>query len=94
MEPINDDDIVVAEVDKPEKKGGQGEMAQILDHLKVMVNYLKQQEKDNGVAEEWKAIAIVIDRLFFWVTLIMSIILLPLFLGRSDPHHEDTVVVE
>lgn len=69
----------------PDKE--KSELADIKQLLAYLTDHLKDQEKNGKVEDEWKAVAMVLDRLFFWITLVMSIILVPLFLVQNDPDH-------
>ena len=62
---------------KPNAGGEPSENKKILNHLDYFAEYLKGQEKDGAIETEWKAVALVIDRLFFWMTLIVALIIVP-----------------
>ena len=40
--------------------------------------------EDDEISNEWKCIGYVIDRLFFWITLVTVTIVTPIMLGRHD----------
>ena len=60
------------------------DIKKILNHLHYMVDDMKSKEKNMAVDNEWKALAQVIDRLFFFITLIAVVVILPLFLAMKE----------
>lgn len=52
----------------------QSELGAILKHLQMITEYLNEKKADDAVTDEWKLLAKIIDRLFFWVSLIVLVI--------------------
>ncbi len=50
-----------------------------------MVDSMKHKTLNASIEAEWKALAMVLDRIFFWLTTITSIIMIPIFLVQTDP---------
>ena len=59
------------------------ELAEIRDLLRHIVDVMKDRDSEACVADEWKALAMVLDRIFFWLTLFTSVIMIPTFLLRT-----------
>ena len=60
------------------------ELAQIRTLIEFIVDRMKSNEAVKCIEDEWKALALVLDRIFFWVTAITAVIMIPTFLtGRS-----------
>ena len=57
------------------------------DALKVMKQRMEDQQRDDAILGEWKAIGFVIDRIFFWICLIPVLIVTPYILGNHDDNH-------
>ena len=60
-----------------------------LEHIRRLLTYivdsLKEKEKDKETEDEWRALAMVLDRIFFWITTIMAFVMIPTFLLRRSP---------
>ena len=42
--------------------------------LKYLQQYVAAKEEEDGIKEEWKHLASVMDRMFFWICLFVSIV--------------------
>ena len=66
-------------------------MEEILKYLKLMVVKSDEQDAEDEIVDEWKQIALVIDRLFFWtflfITILSSIVILVVV--PSFKHYEE-----
>lgn len=62
----------------------QSELQQILDNLRFFVDRVKSNDKDDKVGDEWKALAMLLDRTFFWLTTFLAVILIPTFLLQKQ----------
>ncbi|XP_072051061.1 neuronal acetylcholine receptor subunit alpha-3-like [Amphiura filiformis] len=62
-------------VNKPnnKKKGYQKEFKQTVSIMRSIANYMKAEEKYDTVVDEWKYVAMVLDRICLWVFLIFVI---------------------
>jgi len=61
-------------------------MEEILKYLKIMVAKQDDEDEVNSVVEEWREVAVVVDRFLFWVfltitsvTTLVMIVFIPLF---------------
>lgn len=50
-----------------------GAMDEILKYLKLMVAKSDAADAENDIVDEWKQVALVVDRLFFWLFLLLTI---------------------
>ena len=60
------------------------ELAEIRELLKHIVDNMKGKGKSWSVGEEWKGLAMVLDRLFLWLITITATIMIPIFLVQRD----------
>ena len=67
--------------------GEGGGWRQVVGQLKQMTGKLAEDEREERVAGEWRAVAVVLDRLFFFLTLITMTTGLCWFLSRDDEAH-------
>ena len=51
----------------------KGSMDEILKYLKFMVAKSDAEDAATDIADEWKQVALVVDRLFFWLFLLLTI---------------------
>lgn len=49
-------------------------MEDILKYLKVLVIKSDAEDAENEVVDEWKQVALIVDRLFFWLFLLITIL--------------------
>ena len=76
---------VTSDVDEVKKDPDEAnELDQIRRLLAYIVDDMRGKEKEAKVQDEWKALATVLDRTFFWLTLITALIILPIFLTSTD----------
>ena len=78
--PVNHYDVT-----KPPDHGEPTDLLQIKQLLKHIVDSMKDKARSGHIADEWKALAMILDRIFFWMTTITSIIMIPTFLLQTDP---------
>ena len=64
------------------------ELGEIRDMLRFIVDNMKEKANEADVEDEWKALAMVLDRIFFWITSITALILIPAFLLKRTPSHQ------
>ncbi|XP_041464634.1 neuronal acetylcholine receptor subunit beta-4-like isoform X2 [Lytechinus variegatus] len=71
------DDVGNPNIDTPSmsKAGGRysKEFKQAVDGVKFIAQHLKNEDEFNSVTEDWKYVAMVIDRIFLWIFLICVI---------------------
>ena len=68
-----------------------GSMDEILKYLKLMVAKSDAEDAETDIVDEWKQVALVVDRLFFWMFLLLTIfstiillVIVPAFKYISD----------
>ncbi|XP_074649950.1 neuronal acetylcholine receptor subunit alpha-10-like [Tubulanus polymorphus] len=49
---------------------------EILKYLRIMVRKREEDDKENDMINEWRQVAIVMDKLFFWIFLLVMVIYL------------------
>ena len=62
-------------------------MRQVLGELRQMTGKFAEVEREGKVLAEWRAVAMVLDRLFFVLTLATMVGGLAVFLSRQDQTH-------
>eukprot|EP00057_Strongylocentrotus_purpuratus_P008098 XP_011662572.1 PREDICTED: neuronal acetylcholine receptor subunit alpha-3 isoform X2 [Strongylocentrotus purpuratus] len=71
------DDVGNPNIDAPSMSKGGGryskEFKQAVDGVKFIAQHLKSEDEFNSVTEDWKYVAMVIDRIFLWIFLICVI---------------------
>ncbi|XP_033096436.1 acetylcholine receptor subunit alpha-like 1 [Anneissia japonica] len=70
------DDLLSSGKDSPSSTGSRQfsrEFKQAVDGVKFIANHLKNEEEYENVSEDWKYVAMVIDRIFLWIFLICVI---------------------
>ena len=55
---------------KTDDEGFSEADAEILAHLRYVTDQMKQEDKDTYTTDEWKALARVVDRCFFYICLV------------------------
>ena len=56
------------------KKKGSPVMDEILKYLRFMMQKSDGEDAENDIVDEWKQVALVVDRLFFWLFLLLTIL--------------------
>ena len=64
------------------------EISNLTGELKVLTNGIRKKEEDKLISEEWQAVARVIDRLLFWIVLIILVSSLIWLLFESFREYE------
>ena len=67
--------------------GKEDYLRQILSYIKEMVEKVQVKERDGAIMEEWKCLAIVLDRTFFWIAFVTTMIIIPTLLFKVDDKH-------
>ncbi|XP_071502940.1 neuronal acetylcholine receptor subunit alpha-3-like isoform X2 [Diadema antillarum] len=71
------DDVGNSNLDTPSMSKGSHkyskEFKQAVDGVKFIAQHLKSEDEYNTIAEDWKYVAMVIDRIFLWIFLICVI---------------------
>ena len=69
VEPVSPDMVgKVSEV----KSALDGPMGEILARLEYFVRHLEDKKKSDAIVDEWKLVAKTIDRLLFWISLLIT----------------------
>uniref|UniRef100_W5LAC4 Cholinergic receptor nicotinic beta 2 subunit n=1 Tax=Astyanax mexicanus TaxID=7994 RepID=W5LAC4_ASTMX len=69
--------------------GGGGGFDEAVDGVRFIANHMKSEDDDRSVSEDWKYVAMVIDRLFLWIFVFVCVFgtvgmfLQPLFQNSS-----------
>ncbi|XP_056266124.1 neuronal acetylcholine receptor subunit beta-2 [Pseudoliparis swirei] len=93
--------------DVPERGGGGGgvfsdfrrpsavqwdaDMEEAVDGVRYIAEHMKTENGDEGIIEDWKYVAMVIDRLFLWIFILVSLVgtlglfMQPLFQSYNTP---------
>ena len=62
-------------------------LKEITDEVKVITKHIKDQKKETDIQGEWKALARVFDRCFFWICLLIVICsCLALFVPQDEEY--------
>ena len=61
------------------------ELIEIRDMMRLMVSQMKEKARDSHIEDEWKALAMVLDRIFFWMTAVTTVVMVPTFLLQPVP---------
>uniref|UniRef100_UPI00358E21B6 neuronal acetylcholine receptor subunit beta-4-like n=1 Tax=Myxine glutinosa TaxID=7769 RepID=UPI00358E21B6 len=67
------------------------ELQEAVDNVRIIADHTRSEDKDQSVIEDWKYVAMVIDRLFLWIFIVVCVIgtiglfLQPLFQNYSIP---------
>jgi len=59
-------------------------LQKISSNLEFIKNSIEDQQREGVTQEEWKALARVVDRLFFWVCFTITVITSTIMVGRRD----------
>ncbi len=70
---------------KPERYSH--EIQEVLMNIRCLKESLLDREKDDHVKEEWRALAKVLDRFFFWITLVIVAVFIAVALSQRDYSH-------
>uniref|UniRef100_A0A4W5QGP1 Cholinergic receptor, nicotinic, beta 5b n=1 Tax=Hucho hucho TaxID=62062 RepID=A0A4W5QGP1_9TELE len=75
--------------------GGSGMGGEAVDGVRYVAEKMKIEDNDEGVIEDWKYVAMVIDRLFLWIfvfvciTGTLGLFMQPLFQSYNTPTADD-----
>ena len=67
--------------------GDSAYILEILEHMRMMSRRAAHKDRSEMILVEWKAIAMIVDRAFFWVAFIVIVTTVPTFLLREDESH-------
>ena len=62
-------------------------MRGIAQDLSFIASRMKKQGRDEEIIEQWRALAKLLDRIFFWIAVIFILIMLICFLTANDPSY-------
>jgi preprotein translocase subunit SecG len=63
------------------------DLQKLANDLSYIAQRAKKQDKDQEIVEEWRNVARVLDRFLFWVSTVLVVIILFVFLMRRDPSY-------
>ena len=63
------------------------DLKNILNNLTFIRTNIENKEKDEEIASEWRGVATVVDRLLFWISLIIVVIIMITILAQRDSDH-------
>ncbi len=87
------DVVTVEEIRKgiPEKVldhvPASAELRSIMENLEYLTDKVRKQEAEEKVIDEWRALAMIFDRLMFWASLLVLVVTLTALLYRQDVEH-------
>ena len=59
----------------------------IANDLSFIASRMKKQGKDEEIIKQWRALAKLLDRIFFWIAVIYMLIMLIIFISNQDPNY-------
>ncbi|KAJ8354404.1 hypothetical protein SKAU_G00219710 [Synaphobranchus kaupii] len=73
----------------------EADMEEAVDGVRFIAEHMKSDDDDEGIIEDWKYVAMVIDRLFLWIFVLVCVVgtlglfMQPLFQSYNTPTAED-----
>lgn len=70
----------------------QSNIQEAVDGVKFIAEHMKCEDEDQSISEDWKYVAMVIDRLFLWIFVVVCLVgtlglyLQPFFQNYAVPH--------
>ncbi|XP_029016613.1 neuronal acetylcholine receptor subunit beta-2 [Betta splendens] len=72
------------------------DLEEAVDGVRYIAEHMKTEDDDEGIIEDWKYVAMVIDRLFLWIFILVCVVgtlglfMQPLFQSYNAPAADDT----
>ncbi|KAM3865130.1 neuronal acetylcholine receptor subunit beta-2-like [Diretmus argenteus] len=72
------------------------DLEEAVDGVRYIADHMKTEDDDEGIIEDWKYVAMVIDRLFLWIFILVCVVgtlglfMQPLFQSYNTPTADDT----
>uniref|UniRef100_A0A667WW23 Cholinergic receptor, nicotinic, beta 5a n=1 Tax=Myripristis murdjan TaxID=586833 RepID=A0A667WW23_9TELE len=72
------------------------DLEEAVDGVRYIAEHMKTEDDDEGIIEDWKYVAMVIDRLFLWIFILVCVVgtlglfMQPLFQSYNTPTADDT----
>uniref|UniRef100_A0A7N6BB04 Cholinergic receptor, nicotinic, beta 5a n=1 Tax=Anabas testudineus TaxID=64144 RepID=A0A7N6BB04_ANATE len=72
------------------------ELEEAVDGVRYIAEHMKTEDDDEGIIEDWKYVAMVIDRLFLWIFILVCVVgtlglfMQPLFQSYNTPTADET----
>ena len=86
--PETSDDEQTDDILSDEAIKNNGNDLQVIDYnLDFIVHNMKQKVKEEAILDEWRVAARILDRFLFWITFIITLVIVIYFLTRNDGHH-------
>ena len=73
---------------KPVMDQSETYLREMLSYIKELAAKIHLKERDDVIMQEWKSVAKVIDRTFFWIAFIFTLIAVPVLLFHQDKSHD------
>uniref|UniRef100_H3D3B3 Cholinergic receptor, nicotinic, beta 5a n=1 Tax=Tetraodon nigroviridis TaxID=99883 RepID=H3D3B3_TETNG len=76
--------------------GTHSEMEEAVEGVKYIAEHMKTEDDNEGIIEDWKYVAMVIDRLFLWIFILVCVVgtlglfMQPMFQSYNTPTADDT----
>ncbi|KAM9856603.1 neuronal acetylcholine receptor subunit beta-2-like [Aulostomus maculatus] len=84
-----------SEFRRPLSAQWDAELEEAVDGVKYIAEHMKTEDDDEGIIEDWKYVAMVIDRLFLWIFILVCVVgtlglfMQPLFQSYNTPTADD-----
>nr|XP_061844016.1 neuronal acetylcholine receptor subunit beta-2-like [Nerophis lumbriciformis] len=83
------------DVHRPLTTQWEADVQEAVEGVKYIAEHMKKEDDDEGIIEDWKYVAMVIDRLFLWIFILVCVVgtlglfMQPLFQSYNTPVAED-----
>ncbi|XP_061736599.1 neuronal acetylcholine receptor subunit beta-2-like isoform X2 [Nerophis ophidion] len=83
------------DVHRPLTSQWEADVQEAVEGVKYIAEHMKKEDDDEGIIEDWKYVAMVIDRLFLWIFILVCVVgtlglfMQPLFQSYNTPVAED-----
>ncbi|XP_068444650.1 neuronal acetylcholine receptor subunit beta-2 isoform X2 [Clinocottus analis] len=81
---------------RPSAVQWDADVEEAVDGVRYIAEHMKTEDDDEGIIEDWKYVAMVIDRLFLWIFILVCLVgtlglfMQPLFQSYNTPTADDT----
>ncbi|XP_020496979.1 neuronal acetylcholine receptor subunit beta-2-like [Labrus bergylta] len=93
---IQDDDCGYPDSQRDLAVKWDADLEEAVDGVRYIAEHMKTEDDNEGVIQDWKYVAMVIDRLFLWIFILVCVVgtlglfLQPLFQSYNTPIADDT----
>ncbi|XP_077427611.1 neuronal acetylcholine receptor subunit beta-2 isoform X1 [Vanacampus margaritifer] len=84
-----------SDIPRPLRSQWDADLEEAVEGVKYIAEHMKTEDDDEGIIEDWKYVAMVIDRLFLWIFILVCVIgtlglfMQPLFQSYNTPTADD-----